>query len=297
MNFEAKLSRSPYRFVRPLGEGRAGIVLEVLHRDTGERFALKLFLPLSDEAIEIVESNFQSLAPIHHPNLVRLEGLLSLGERLGLVMELAHGVDILRFLRGEGLDDERAERRMLFGQIVQPLGKTAFSATPSAIARLKGVTLEIAQGLSALHEENQIHGDIQPSNLLVSPEGSVKILDLISEYAPDDPARFAGVAAYMAPEHGMGKTAGPASDLYSLGVVLFEALSGELPFAGSGREIFVRKNTVSAPRLGLLVKNLPDEFDELVAKLLDRRPSARPSAKMLIDWLEGGRPLDVGDSD
>lgn len=83
----------------------------------------------------------------------------------------------------------------------------------------------------------------------------------------------------------MGRPSGPPSDLYSLGVLLFEALTGELPFSGSGREVFVRKNTVSAPRAGLLVRDVPEDLDELCANLLDRRPSVRKTAREVVGGL------------
>lgn len=278
----------PFHSLRLLGEGRSGIVLEVQHPSHPSPLALKLFSPLPFPALARMQADFDELRHLDHPNLVRLHDFSPSEDRSQLAMELVRGSDIVRFVRGRAPSDHGAQAGMLFGQVVQRLGSSAFSAAKesTALSRLRLAFAGVARGLSALHARSRVHGDVRPSNVLVDESGRAVLIDLLSEHAPTDPSRFAGTAAYMAPEHGLGAPAAPPSDMYSLGVLLFEALTGELPFDGSGREIFVRKNTVSAPRPGLLVPGLPEDLDELCARLLDRRPSARPTAEAAVTWLE-----------
>lgn len=282
------LPRPPYRPLRHLGEGRSGIVLEVQHPSHPSPLALKLFSPLPCPALARMQADFDELRRLSHPNLVHLHDFSSNGDRAQLAMELVRGLDLIRFVRGRAPSETGAQAGMLFGQVVQRFGESAFSAAreSAAISRLRLALTGLARGLSALHARSRVHGDVRPSNVLVCETGRAVLIDLLSEHAPSDPARFAGTAAYMAPEHGLGAPAAPPSDMYSFGVLLFEALTGELPFDGSGREVFVRKNTVSAPRPGLLVSGLPEDLDELCARLLDRRPSARPTAEAALAWLE-----------
>lgn len=272
--------------LRTLGEGRSGVVYEVEHPERRERCALKVFAPLGDDALARMQADFDALAQLAHPNLVRLLDFRIRDGRAQLLMELVSGADFVCFCRGEA-DESDGRDHLLFGQVVQPLGRSAFATVEdeAAFTRLRSALASVARGLDALHAQDRIHGDVRPANVLVEPSGRALLLDLLSEHAPGSPERFAGTAAYMAPEHGQGSVAGPATDMYSLGVLLFEALTGELPFVGSGREVFIRKNTVSAPRASLLVPKLPADLDELTSRLLDRRPSARPTAEEVVATL------------
>lgn len=267
---------------RALGKGRSGVVYEVEHPSRSGRCALKVFSPLEEDALARMKADFDVLSGLEHPNLVRLWAFEVREARAHLWMELVSATDFVGHCRGE--TEEKEREHLFFGQVVQPLGRSAFSAAgdEAAFAELRRALLGAARGLDALHARGLVHGDVRPANVLVEASGRTVLIDLLSEHAPSSPHRFAGTAAYMAPEHGRGEVAGPATDMYSLGVVLFEALTGELPFVGSGREIFIRKNTVSAPRPSLLLPRVPSDLDETTARLLDRRPEARPSAAELV---------------
>jgi len=271
---------------RVLGKGRSGVVYEVEHPTRKHTCALKVFAPLDEGALSRMRADFDALSRLEHPNLVRLFAFEVENDRVHLWMERVSGTDFVRYCRDDG-GEEKEREHLFFGQVVQPLGRSAFSAVrdEAGFARLRLALLGAARGLDALHARGLVHGDVRPANLLVDPSGRAVLLDLLSEHAPSSPERFAGTAAYMAPEHGRGEVAGPATDMYSLGVVLFEALTGELPFVGSGREIFIRKNTVSAPRPSLLLPRVPSDLDEMTARLLDRRPAARPTAAELVSLL------------
>ena len=273
----------PIQPLRTLGEGRSGVVYEIVHPERRELCALKVFAPLGEDALARMRADFKALAALAHPNLVTLLDFFVEDARVHLLMEVVSGADFVGYCRGEAVEAKGREH-LLFGQVVQPLGQSAFSTASdeASFTRLRLALAGVARGLAALHAQGRIHGDVRPANLLVEPTGRALLLDLLSEHEPGSPERFAGTAAYMAPEHGQGEVAGPATDMYSLGVVLFEALTGELPFVGSGREIFIRKNTVSAPRASLLVPRVPADLDELAARLLDRRPAARPTAAEVV---------------
>ncbi len=273
----------PIEPLRTLGEGRSGVVYEVEHPERRGRYALKVFARLGDDALARMKADFDALTKVAHPNLVKLLDFRAESGRARLLMELVSGLDFVHFCRGEAVEEDEREH-LFFGQVVQPLGRSAFATMDDegAFLRLRRALSDVASGLAALHANDRIHGDVRPSNVLVEPNGRALLLDLLSEHAPSSPERFAGTAAYMAPEHGQGMVAGPATDMYSLGVLLFEAITGELPFVGSGREIFIRKNTVSAPRPSLLLPQVPADLDELTFRLLDRRPAARPTADEVV---------------
>ena len=112
--------------------------------------------------------------------------------------------------------------------------------------RLRATLTQLAEGLIALHAAHKVHRDIKPSNMLVTETGRVVLLDF--GLAADVDARRAiprsdvvGTIAYMAPEQAAGVSVAPAADWYALGVVLFEALTGRLPFPGTAMEVLIAK--------------------------------------------------------
>jgi hypothetical protein len=165
---------------------------------------------------------------------------------------------------------------------------------PEALLRELGV--QIASALQAVHEAGAVHRDIKPANILVTPSHQVKIMDLGIARLLDDAARltrsdhFVGTALYAAPEQFGGKEVGPAADLYSLGVVLYEGATGNQPFAAPGlQEVMRRQLDVVPPRAGSSNPQLSPFFEEVLACLLEKNPARRfPSAGDLASVLELG---------
>ncbi len=153
--------------------------------------------------------------------------------------------------------------------------------------RLRAALRGLVAGVAALHRAGMVHRDIKPSNVLVAPDGRVVLLDFgvvaaVGDGSPDTPPgsrEVVGTVAYMAPEQAAGDELGPAADWYAVGTVLFEALTGELPYVGVAP---AAKVTVDPPSPRRFVDGLPDDLVELCERLLRRDPAERPGTAELL---------------
>src|SRR5262249_363317 len=149
------------------------------------------------------------------------------------------------------------------------------------------------EGLFALHSAGKIHLDIKPSNVLVTPEGRVALLDfgLVTEVGTDLGARdlpIGGTASYMAPEQAGVTTVGPAADWYSFGVVVYQALTGKPPFDLPLGELLLAKQTAEPPPPTAVARGIPEDLSALASALLRPDPSARPSGVEILARLRPG---------
>jgi serine/threonine protein kinase len=248
-----------FRIDRRLGSGGMGIVYQAYDRERQESIALKTLRRIGEAAAMRLTQEFRALADLRHPNLVSLYELYADGERRFFTMELLDGDDFLTFVRGDSLEGTSAEVRA---------------------DRLRHVLPQLSAGLNALHAAGKLHRDIKPSNVLVTRNGRLVLVDfgLVVETEPNDETErlVAGTAAYMSPEQAAGRVLSPASDWYSVGVMLFETLTGELPFAGRTREVMVRKQHEEPLPLDYWGRDLPRDLQALCADLLRADPSQRP---------------------
>src|SRR5262249_5532991 len=147
--------------------------------------------------------------------------------------------------------------------------------SPAEFERLRAALGQLAEGVCALHAAGKLHRDIKPSNVLVTPEGRVVLLDfgLVTELErpplePEPPYEVAGTVPYMAPEQAAGDPLAAASDWYSVGVILYEALTGRRPFAGSPGQVLWKKQHSEPIPPGRWVAHLPQDLSTLCADLL-----------------------------
>jgi formylglycine-generating enzyme required for sulfatase activity len=267
-----------------IGSGGMGAVYAGLDEQAGsERVAIKLLSVTSHEAIL---ARFDREAKIgralEHPLLVRVARNGESGDYRFLVMELVEGEDLAHVMRREG---------------PFPWGTTA------VIGR------DVALALAALHEQGIVHRDLKPQNVLLDGHGRIKLADfglaswrsaaMDETIGPEGPGASLtvtgdafGTPVYMAPEqYRDAKSATPRSDLYSLGVLLFEALAGRPPFRASSPHDLARLHSqVAPPSLDALASDAPPELRTLIARLLEKRMEDRPSTAREV----AGQLKDIG---
>ncbi len=270
-----------------------GVVYEALDRDSGAHVALKTLRTVGGTALLRFKQEFRALTDIEHPNLIRLGELIEEDGTYFFTMELVQGSDVLAYVRpGDALHDEldsaptevqshvRASR-------TEPVQTRSHGSGELDEARLRAVLPQLAAGLVALHDAGKVHRDVKPSNVLVSSEGRVAIVDFgliadLAEVRPSEEGRVIGTLAYMAPEQAEGAAPGPQADWYALGVLLYRALTGVLPFSGSPMEVLAAKMVASPRPPRDLAPSVPADLEALCLELLRSDPHDRPSGREVL---------------
>jgi eukaryotic-like serine/threonine-protein kinase len=296
----------PPRFevLRQVGRGGMGMVFEALDRERNLRVALKALTDVSPSRLYLFKQEFRALAGIVHPNLVTLYELIEADDEYFLSMEFIEGTTFLRYVRNAAMgapisnaSDSRATETFITSPEIQEVPTFTPAAGQCDGERLRAVTRQIAAGLHALHAAGKLHRDLKPSNVMIEPGGRAVILDF-GLVADAEHERFgivnqidiAGTAEYMSPEQALG-TVTPAADWYAVGTMLFQALTGRLPFEGAQSEILAARHVGEAPRARDLAPEIPEDLDRLCSRLLHRDPAQRPSLTEVLDLLGGSRPL------
>ena len=249
-----------------LGRGAFGYVYSVFDRERSREVALKTLRLRSPESAYALKREFRSLCHLTHPNLVRLHELFIDGHDAFFTMD-----------RIEGVPFDQCDRR-----------------------QLKALLGQVVSALQTLHSSGKLHRDIKPANVLVEPPGRVVVLDFglildqdVPDVCEDDGfGTLIGTPRYMAPETLKGYPATAASDWYSLGVMLYETLLGELPDPSG-----LARVTSSGPPPAPSSRSpaIAPDFDELCSRLLDPSPETRATASELAAMLgiEAHRPSSV----
>jgi len=262
-----------YLLERRVGAGGMGEVFAARKRDASSLVALKVLSELHATRLYRFKREFRALANVKHDNLIALDELVVLaGGQAFFTMELVDGVDFVEYVRGD----------------------TPVNHLPNLV-RLERALHQLVSGVRHLHLSRCVHRDLKPSNVLVTREGRVVILDfgVVSELAEPDEGltrdgQMMGTPAYMAPEQAGSGPTGPAADFYALGIMLFECLTGVLPFSGSVLDILIdkRHSDPPDPRAHLDSKvtrsEQASELIELCHAAMAVDPHARPGAKEFL---------------
>ncbi len=272
-----------YQLVRELGVGGMGIVYEAIDRERGDRrVALKVLQGHDADSLVRLKREFRSLHDVRHRNLVALYELTCDDDTWFFTLELIDGVDFFSWVRPTS-QLAKAEA------VTADLGATVRSPSASPmmdVAKVQDAFRQLAEGVAFLHSRDRIHRDLKPSNVLVTAEGRVVILDfgLVAELggpkslSEEQGRAIVGTVAYMAPEQAASGPIGPKCDWYAVGVMLFQALTGRLPFEGPPVDVMLDKQRRPAPRAREVNVAVPEHLDALCARLLATSPSERPDA-------------------
>ena len=254
------LGAGRFHLLRKLGAGGFGAVYEARDRTRDAIVALKVLERASPSAIAQLKREFRELADLAHPNLVRLEELHAEGDRYFFTMERVEGVDVRRWVLG---DSDRSEQTTRIesrpseltsdeGLVSdeRPVGASPGRGRPDLV-RLRSALVQIVSGLAHLHAHGKLHCDIKPSNVLVDLAAERVVLvdfGLVTDADRRAPARAAaGTPRYMSPEMIAGEALSPSSDLYSVGVIAHELLTGRPPFVGPAPQLLAAAPTAWSP--------------------------------------------------
>jgi len=270
-----------YRIVSPLGKGGMGEVYRAEDLRLGQTVALK-FLPRSlaqtEEARERFTREVRLARQVSHPNVCRVFDIGEISETGDAGKTITQTFLTMEFVDGEDL-----------ASLMRRIGRLPPDKALE-IAR------QLCAGLAAAHEHGIIHRDLKPANIMLDGRGRVRITDfglagLAADMGGAD-AR-AGTPAYMSPEQFAGGEVTPKSDLYSLGLVLFEIFTGKRPFEASSTEEMARLRDKSAPTApSQFVKELDPLIERVILRCLEKDPKKRPaSALQVAAAMPGGDPL------
>jgi len=238
-----------------IGEGEMGTIYRATDESLGRDVAIKLVRGCQDdnaESLDRLRREACAAGKLNHPRVAQVYALNFSNGHPYLVMELVTGQDFSLRLAREKRIEERVVLKM---------------------------ALDVAEGLSALHREKLVHGDIKPANIVLDRDGNAKLVDfgLCGMRRRDSSGALVGTPDYIAPELLRGAEDTHSSDLYSLGATMYYLLAGRPPFdCASPSEVVKAKLLQSAIPLGTYARNVSEPTCKLVMRMLDPVPARRP---------------------
>ncbi len=267
-----------YQLAQKLGQGGMGVVYEAVHPLIGKRAAIKILKKeLCDDpgSLERFVDEARVVNQIGHPNIV---DVFAFGE-----MPDGRSYFVMELLKGETLRSRIAKGRLSLDEV-------------------RNIIKPLARALQAAHDKGVIHRDLKPDNVFLVdvPDGepTAKLLDFgIAKLAKNDhrvektaTGAIVGTPQYIAPEQAKGYAIDPRADIYALGAILFELLTGRPPFIADNAMEMVAKHLMEAPiRPSAIQRGILPELDDLVLRMLAKSPDARPSLGELIAVIERSR--------
>lgn len=260
-----------YRVERTLGDGAMAKVLLARDGELGRRVAVKLLderLAADESFRERFAREARMAASLSHPNVV---GVFDVGETEGIpyiVMEYVEGRTLDERLRAEG------------------------ALPPDDVWR---VALQVCAGLEHAHANGLVHRDLKPGNLIERSDGTIKIADFGIARALEateltEAGTIIGTAAYLAPEQAHGEVVTPAADVFALGVVLYELVTGRQPWAVDSLAALAGRGTSAPPPLP---PGVPDTLRTVIERSLERRPEDRPTPAEIARKLDDRPETDA----
>ncbi|HXG63816.1 MAG TPA: serine/threonine-protein kinase [Blastocatellia bacterium] len=246
-----------YRITEPLGEGGMGAVYKGVDMMLEREVAIKVLRPEFGNNPQLVErfrSEAVTLAKLNHPNIATLHTFFRQGDQFFMVME---------FVRGETLD--HALKRM--------------GAMP--VEHAVSLFCQALEGIGHAHQLGIVHRDIKPANMMITPAGSIKVMDfgiarMLGSSRLTMHGGIVGTLAYMSPEQVQGYETDARSDIYSLGILLYEMVTGRVPFESPSEfEIMRAQIEVAPPPPRTFAGHIPVGVEHAIMRALAKRPEAR----------------------
>jgi serine/threonine protein kinase len=278
-----------YEILRLLGRGGMGEVFLASDSALGRQVAIKI-LPAALQSDAKMRGRFmneaRAVAALNHPNVITIHDLATTDARdtgfPGGALYL-----VLEYLQGEGLDEIMDRRRL-------------------SVTECLDITIQALEGLKVAHQSRILHRDITPSNLMLAPDGHVKVLDfglskILSEGARDTSrshrqtgeGMIVGTLDYLSPEQALGNPLDERSDLFSMGIVFYQMLSGVHPFSGASVTQMVAKMMTKEADPWPEPELVPESLKQIVARALRKEPAERygSAGQMILDLVVARREL------
>ena len=247
-----------YRLVAQQGSGGMAVIYKATDLELGRTVAIKILRPslTSDPAfLTRFRNEARAVANLNHPNIVTVYDVGNEGPTQYMVMEFIEGQDLKKIIKTEGILP--VERALKLG-------------------------IQICAGIGFAHRAGLVHADVKPQNILVTRADMVKVTDFgiaqaLSDTQPGEKVSVVwGSPHYFAPEQARGERPTPASDVYSIGIVLFEMLTGRLPYVGANQqELALAHIREPIPTVTQFNPSVPQTLSDIVYKVMSKEPAAR----------------------
>ena len=258
MSTQETLLNGRYRLQAQQGSGGMAVIYRAEDLALGRTVAVKILRPSltnDPEFLKRFRQEARNVANLSHPNIVTVHDVGQDGNTHYMVMEYVDGEDLKKLIR---------------------------ASAPFTIDRALSIAIKICAGVGYAHRANLVHADVKPQNVLVTKDDVVKVTDFgiaqaLSLTQPQERQRVVwGSPHYFAPEQAQGEPPSPASDVYAIGIVLFEMLTGQLPFVGTDQQELAMAHIREAPpNASDLNPNIPAPLDRILQKVLSKEPTAR----------------------
>lgn len=265
-----------YTILKRIGEGGMGVVFLAEEPRKNRSIAVKILNPhggVDSEALQRFKREGRKFGILRHPNVVRVYGMGRAHGFLYIASEFVDGRNLWELLRDEG---------------------------PMGIDQALDVVADVASALSLAHDNGIIHRDIKPENIMITrDDGVVKLLDfgiakdLNASLALTMKGTYIGTPAYSSPEQIQGAAITPQSDIFSLGVILYELVTGEVPFKGD-KTVHVLLNTIKVKPIcpTKLSEEVTRPVAQLISKMIEKKPKNRPAGcREVLDQVDSVRKV------
>jgi len=252
------LIKNRYRIIELLGEGGMAFVFKAKDEQLERFVAIKTLKPSyleNENFVTRFKREAQTAANLNHPNIVQI---------FDWGVEENEPYFVMEFIEGTTLSTVISKNKKIKINDVLHIG------------------VQVSSALQAAHESNLVHRDIKPGNIMITPNGKIKVTDfgIVSIQNEDSDmtksGTILGTANYISPEQAQGSSVSSKSDLYSLGIVMYEMLSGRTPYIGESPISIATQHLTEKPRpLIEFVEKIPSGIDKIILKLLNKKPESR----------------------